>query len=356
MPGIRSGVRLRSRGAWRRDLRCAGLRTRDVNRRRFLVAALATPAALALDPVRALEASSGGAAVALATADLESHVVAVELATGRVVRRVRTAPFPRSVEASAFGQVLVGHVPTGVVTILEAASLAVRAELRGFREPRYTAMHPGEPLAYVTDSGLEQVVAIDLDRGTVVHRTPVPGPARHVSTNGMALWTALGSAAARIAVLDVSMPRRPRLVRVLDPPFPAHDVVLAPDGGHAWVTSGAQNALAVYRLAGGAPRVLATGAPPQHVAFSDSSAYVACGQDGTVQRRRLDGTPVRAVRVPHGSYNVTFGSSLETFGRPAVVTPSLNEGTIAVLSPAGDVRLVRKVTGSAHDACVAIAG
>lgn len=326
-----------------------------MNRRRFLATALSTTAALALDPVSALGEGSGGAALALATADLESHVVAVELATGRVVRRIRTAPFPRSVEASPFGQVVVGHVPTGVVTILDAASLTVRAVLRGFREPRYTAMHPGEPLAYVTDSGLEQVVAIDLDRAAVVHRTLVPGPARHVSTDGTTLWAALGSAAARIAVLDVREPRRPRLLRVLEPPFPAHDVVLAPDGGHAWVTSGSRNALAVYRLAGGAPRVLATGAPPQHVAFSGSRAYVACGQDGTVQRRRLDGTPVRAVRVPHGSYNVTFGSYLETFGNPAVVTPSLNEGTVAVLSPAGALRFVRKVTRSAHDACIAVA-
>ena len=166
----------------------------------------------------------------------------------------------------------------------------------------------------------------------------------------------LGSAADRIAVLDLSEPRRPRLARVFEPPFLAHDVVFAPDGGHVWVTSGARNALALYRIAGGAPRVLATGAPPQHVAFSDSRAYVACGRDGTVQRRRLDGSPVRTARVPHGSYNVTFGSSPPTFRSPVVVTPSLNEGTVAVLSPGGDVRFVRRVTRSAHDACIAVAG
>jgi sugar lactone lactonase YvrE len=319
-----------------------------MRRRELLTLALAA----GLDPTRALAAASGGVPVALVTADLESHVVAVELSTGRIVKRIRTAPGPRSVESSPFGQVVVAHIPAGVVTILDGATLSVRAVLRGFGEPRYTAMHPGEPIAYVTDSKLEQVVAIDLSRRAVVHRTRVPGPARHVSVDaGMALWTSLGSAAERIAVLSLADPRRPRLVRLITPPFRAHDVVFAPDGAHAWMTSGAQNALAIYRLAGGSPRVLATGAPPQHVAFSGSRAYVACGQSGTVQRRRLDGSPVRTTRVPHGSYNVTPAG----FVRSTVVTPSLNEGTVAVLAPDGEVRFVRRVTRSAHDACVVLA-
>jgi hypothetical protein len=65
---------------------------------------------------------------------------------------------------------------------------------------------------------------------------------------------------------------------------------------------------------------------------------------------------VGAAHVPHGSYNVTIGMFLPTFGRPAVVTPSLNEGTVAVLSPTGDLRYVRRVTRSAHDACIAVTG
>jgi hypothetical protein len=60
--------------------------------------------------------------------------------------------------------------------------------------------------------------------------------------------------------------------------------------------------------------------------------------------------------VPHGSYNVTFGAAEQTFGRPSVVTPSLNEGTIAVLEPGGAIRFVRHLTRSAHDACIALAG
>jgi DNA-binding beta-propeller fold protein YncE len=324
-----------------------------MNRRRFLIAALGTPAALAFAPARALGAGSGGVPVALATADLESHVVAVELSSGRVVKRIRTAPWPRSVETSPFGQVVVGHVPTGVVTILDAATLSVRAVLLGFGAPRYTAVHPAQALAYVTDSERREVVTVDLERARIVHRTSVPGPARHVSVDGgTRLWTSLGSAAERIAVLDLAEPRRPRLVRVIEPPFRSHDVVFAPDGAHVWVTSGASNALAVYPLAGGPPRVFAAAAPPQHVAFVGRQAFVASGRDGTVQRRRLDGGVVRVTRVPHGSYNVTPAGLVGS----TVVTPSLNEGTVAVLAPSGAVRFVRHVTRSAHDACVVEAG
>ena len=85
-------------------------------------------------------------------------------------------------------------------------------------------------------------------------------------------------------------------------------------------------------------------------------AFVASGRDGTLQRRRLDGSVVRVTRVPPGSYNVTCANGEAPFARTAVVTPSLNEGTVAVLVPGGDVRFVRRVTRSAHDACVAIAG
>ena len=328
-----------------------------MNRRSFLGTALAAPVALALEPVSSLGATTGGGVVALATADLESHVVALDITSGRVLKRIRTLEAPRSIESSPFGHVVVAHTPIGAVSILDAATLTVRAVVRGLGEPRYTAMHPAGKLAYVTDSGRHEVVTVDLDRSRIIHRTRVPGPARHVSVGaGTTLWTALGSSAARIAVLDLSDPRRPRLVRVFEPPFPAHDVVFAPDGGdRVWVTSGARNALALYRIHGGVPRVFATGAPPQHVAFSGSRVYVACGRDGTVQRRGLDGAPVGAARVPHGSYNVSFGS-FPAFARPALVTPSLNEGTVTVLSPGGEVRFVRRVTRSAHDACIALAG
>ena len=57
-----------------------------------------------------------------------------------------------------------------------------------------------------------------------------------------------------------------------------------------------------------------------------------------------------------GSYNVSLSDPDLTFGRRVGVTPSLDRGTVCLFTPAGEVRLVRRVARSAHDACVVEAG
>ena len=159
-------------------------------------------------------------------------------------------------------------------------------------------------------------------------------------------------------MVDVSDPRRPQLLRTVTPPFLVHDVVWAPSGGHIWVTSGDRKAVAIYARGGTEPlAILVAGAPPQHIAFSGSRAYVASGEDGTVRVHGLDGRAVGATSsVPMGSYNISFAGAAATFGRPVVVTPSLDRGTVCLLGPTAAVRIVRKVARSAHDACVVEAG
>jgi DNA-binding beta-propeller fold protein YncE len=188
---------------------------------------------------------------------------------------------------------------------------------------------------------------VDAERGKVLWRARVPGPARHVSVSpdGRTLWTVLGTAASHIAVLDTSDPRRPRLVGTTATPFAAHDVGFAPDGRAVWVTSGAEQRIAIYRGERRPARILAADAPPQHVTFAGQKAFVASGDDGTVRWHRLDGDFVREARVPVGSYNVTFGWS-------RLVTPSLAAGTASVLDRNGRVRAIEKVARAAHDACI----
>jgi DNA-binding beta-propeller fold protein YncE len=264
-----------------------------------------------------------------------------------VAKRIPTGPGPRSIESVHDSAAVVAHTEHGLVTVLDAATGEVRAELDGFGAPRYTAVHPRLPLAYVTDSEREEVVVLHTGRRSVLWRTAVPGPARHVgiAPDGRTIWTALGTTAARIAVLDASDPRRPRLVRTFKPPFLAHDVVFAPDGRAVWVTSGNQRRIALYARDRRVIREIAAGSPPQHVTFSREKAFVAAGDDGTLRRHRLDGQLVRGVRVPAGSYNVSFG-----WGR--IVTPSLRHGTLSLLDANGGVRGVHTIARAAHDACI----
>ncbi len=317
-----------------------------MDRRRFLIAAASGSVALATEPW-ALASRLGGTPVAYVTADLESHVAVVDLGTKRVVRRIRTGPGPRSIESVHDRLAVVGHSDHGVVTVLDVATSRIRAELDRFEAPRYAAVHPRRPLAYLTDSTAEELVVLDVEHGRVRGRTRVPGAARHVSISpdGSTVWTVLGNASPRIAVLDTSDPLRPKLVRTIAPPFLAHDVVFAPDGRTVWVTSGAERRLALYSRERRPRRIVGAGAPPQHVTFAEQKAFVASGDDGTVRRHRLDGGLVREARVPVGSYNVTFG-----WGR--VISPSLSSGTLSVLGRDGRVDAVRTVARAAHDACI----
>ena len=309
-----------------------------MDRRAFVVAS----ASLLLAP-RAL--ARAGTEVALVTADLEARLVAVELATGRVLEHVPTLPKPRSIEAVGHTAV-VAHSELGAVSLVHAPSLRVAHVLRGFGEPRYTAGHPDGRHAYVSDAKRGEVVALDVLRGQVLARTRVGPLARHITIDpsGRTLWVSLGSKAREIAVVDVSHRARPRLIRRFQPPFLAHDVGWAPDTGYVWVSSGDRNELAIYR--GG--RLLARvpgDEPPQHVTFRGPRVYVASGESGTLRVHELGGRQLRVSAVPDDSYNVQ-----QALGW--VVTPGLGRGSLCILDARGRVLRTETVARSSHDACI----
>jgi DNA-binding beta-propeller fold protein YncE len=312
-----------------------------MDRRQFLVA---TAPLLLARPVLAWAAREP---IAVVSADLEAHVVEVGLARGRVLRRLRTAEGPRSVQACTGGTVLVGHASEGVVSVLEGRPLRVRRVLRGFSQPRYAACARGARHAFVTDSGHGEVAVVDLERARVVRRVGVGDGARHLTLDpaGRRLWIALGSSASRIVVVDVADPLRPRVVRRVAPPFLVHDVAFSPSGRRVWVTAGRVERLAVYAAGGRAPlRLLGADAAPQHVAFGAGLAYVASGEGRSVRVHALsDGRLLRTARVPYGSYNVQPRA-----GR--VLTPSLSAGTLTILDRAGRVVREVEVARNAHDA------
>lgn len=296
-----------------------------------------------------LPARSAVGPLALVTADTESHVAVVSLARRRVVQRLATIRGPRSIQSGPGGRAVVGHSDAGAISLLEGRPLRVRRVLRGFGAPRYTAIAPGGRLAYVSDGGLGELAVVDLIAGRVRRRVEVGDGARHLTLapDGRTLWVALGSSAAAIAVVDVRRPAHPRVVARVRPSFLAHDVGFSPSGRRVWVTAGREQRIVVYSAASRVPlRALAADEAPQHVSFGRDVAYVASGDSGTVRVHRLsDGAVRRRTRVPRGSYNVQRTGS-------RVLTPSLGNGALTVLSLQGRVLAEPHVAAAAHDACI----
>jgi hypothetical protein len=300
-----------------------------MNRRDFLLSLVAAPAVLAHEPL------------AYVTADTEAQVVLVGMTSGHVYRRIPTAPSPFSIERVG-RHAVVAHTVTGKVTVLE------RHEMEGFAEPRYTAGAPDGRHAFVSDSGDARLVTIDVLRGVIVGHVRLSQWPRHVSLarDGRTLWVSLGTAADRIAVVDVADPRRPVHAATIKPPFLAHDVGFAPDGRRAWLSSGDRNQLAVFDAGGG--RLLARpygDSPPQHVTFAGRLVYVTSGWSGTLRVHRVDGRPLARTVVPVGSYNVQ-----QTAGW--VVTPALGRGYLTVCDERGRIRRSERIARSSHDACI----
>ena len=312
-----------------------------MDRRRFLLAAAAAPFALREIP-GALGAAVGSAA--LVTADNESSVLVVDLATGRIRSRIETRPSPFSIErAGAYA--VVAHTVLGEVSILGGSPLGVR-HVVPVAEPRYTADARDGRHAFVSDAGGIAVHTLDLERGRVAASLKLKQWPRHLSLSPdrRTLWVGLGTASEQIAVVDVTDPLRPRLERYLRPGFLMHDVGFAPTGGRIWVTGGATKQIAVREQ--GVFRFLPADAAPQHVTFLAGRVFVSSGASGTLRVYTEDGRLLRTARIPPGSFNVQYAA-----GR--VLTPSLEEGTLTVVSAQGRVLETSRVSTSCHDACLA---
>lgn len=314
-----------------------------MNRREFVVAATA----LAIAPEALARSLKGGPPSALVTADLESHVAVVPLGGETPVAIVPTLRGPRSIERVGTAAV-VAHTTQGAISILRPGIAGVRAVVEGFEKPRYTASSSEGRFAFVTDSGSSELVVVDVMRAQVVARLKVGGPARHISVDRERLWTALGTKASRIAVVDVRDPLRPELLGRIRAPFLVHDVGFVPGSDLIWVTSGDRREVALFNArTGRAVRRLRAGAPPQHVAFTGRLAFVTSGDDGTLHTHDArTGRRLRAARIPVGSYNVAEGLGF-------VFMPSLSQGTLCVADGRGHIRRSFRVARSSHDACLA---
>ena len=308
----------------------------------LLLAVLAVPASSA--------APLGGEAVALVTAETQNQLLAVDLSTGRVIRRMRMPADPQNVETTRTGDAgAVVSTGAGAVTLLALPRLRVRRTLRGFHSPHIAAFSPDGRFLYVTDDATGELVVVGVRRARVLSRLYV-GPGAHhiaVSPDGRRLWIALGERARHIMVVDTRGGRARLHPAVPDPRGLAHDLAFTPGGKRVWVTYDDRSRIAVFdgrtfrRL-----YTLPAGPPPQHVAFG-RYAYVTSGNEGRLRIFSLGGRLLGVARTPAGSFNLGLGGG-------TVLTPSLTSGTLTELHTSGRRIWTKRVASAARDAAFAV--
>lgn len=290
--------------------------------------------------------AGGGPIIALVTAETTNQLVAVDLPSGRIVKRLRMPDDPQNV-AVCGGTAAVVSVRAGAVTLVDASTLRIRRVLHGFASPHIPACSPDGRYIYVTDDARGQLAVI---RGRVLRKVFVGFGAHHMAVSHFQprAWIALGERARSIAVVDTSDPARPRLIGHVDPHGLAHDVAFGPGGWRVWVTYDTGPRVRIFDAATQRPlKALYGGAPPQHIAFDNvGHADVTSGDEGTLRIFSLrTARPIRTVHLPSGSFNVvTFGGF--------VVTSSLTNGTLTDALDSGRVVLSKRVAPATRDVAI----
>jgi DNA-binding beta-propeller fold protein YncE len=296
-------------------------------------------------------APGGGITVALVTAERQNQLLAVDLASGKVLRRVSLPADPENVIGGKGTTTVVVSPTAGAVTLLDWRSLRTIRVFRGFTSPHIAAFHPSGEWAFVTDDSTGELSTIELAGPRMVSRIFVGKGAHHeaASPDGRRLWIALGEEATRIAIVAVSRPGKPRLLRRFNPGFVVHDLAFAPDGRRVWVTSAdGEDVHVLNARTGREVFAVRVGAPPQHVVFSRARdvAYATSGYG----RRLLAIDPARGhvlarAKTPYGSFNVSALGGV-------VSTTSLLNGTVSEFD--GHLRRMRAVKAATAARSVAL--
>ena len=294
---------------------------------------------------------TGGNVVALVTAEQQNQLIAVELPSGKILRRVALARGPENV-AVWRTKVVVASPASGAVTLLDGHGpyLGPIKVFRGFEAPHIVATSSRRGLAYVTDDPRGELSVIGLGSRRLIARIRVGVGAHHmsISPDGHHMWIALGERATSIAVVDLSPATRPRLLRRFSPGFAAHDLTFSPDGRRVWVTSASEDSVHVLNARTGREAfAVRVGSGPQHVAFAhpNGSAFVTSGYSSRIVKvDPASGRILARARTPYGSFNLSSMGDL-------VTTTSLLNGTVTEF----DVNLRRLLTVKAADSARGIA-
>jgi DNA-binding beta-propeller fold protein YncE len=285
--------------------------------------------------------------VALVAAESEDHLVALDLPSGRVIRRLSLPAGPQYVAAEN-GATVATSPPAGAVTVIEGDH---REVLHGFGSPHLVAIAPDGQHAYVTDDERGTLDVIRLFRIRVMSTTKVGFGAHHMasSPDERRLWVALGESARSIVIVDTSDIDRPRVVSSFDPGFLAHDLSFSPDGRQVWITSAVGDDVSVFDAA--SHRLLfrvPVGPPPQHVAFGGGFALLTSGYGSAIEKvDPATGHVVARAHTPYGSFELDAAHGY-------VATASLLNGEVAIFTPGLKLLHVRKVAAATRDLTIAL--
>ena len=291
---------------------------------------------------------------ALVTAESENRLLAVELPSGRVVRRVTLPPDPEDLATSGNGGVvIVVSSRAGKVTVLDRDTLRPIKTFGGFEQPHIAAISPDAQYAYITDDARGTLTVIRFSDMKETSTIAVGPGAHHLafSPDAQRVWVALGEDARTIAILTTVVatpprpssvvidPGHPRVIGHFSPGFPAHDLSFSPDGRQVWISSAAGSDVTAFDARN--RRVLfrvPVGPPPQHLTFAGRYAYLTSGYGSRIEKvAATTGRVLTRTSAPYGSFELAAADGY-------VATASLLRGTLAIYTPSLKLIHVVKLT------------
>jgi DNA-binding beta-propeller fold protein YncE len=273
-----------------------------------LRALIAASLALALCAGGASARTVGGTPVAFVSVERASQLVGVDLTTGRVAARIRVPTGPHNVTSYSARFVLVTSPPAGAVTVVDAFTRRVVKIWRGFGYP-----HDVEVVgrfAYVTDEARGQLAVLDLRLRRLVAKVAVGSRPHDVAVGDFA-WVTQGPRDESLTGVDLSNPRRPRVIGRFDARGPAHDITRQPDSENVYVTYWSSGAVAGLDL--GRQRLLwrrSVGSLIHHVVFdyyNGQRLWVTDHEAGDLLAlASRTGRLIRRLRGCSGAHHVAF--------------------------------------------------
>jgi DNA-binding beta-propeller fold protein YncE len=311
---------------------------------------------LALGAGSAPARDSGGTTVAFVAVEKMSQLVAVDLTTKRIVRRIPVPKGPTTVDATGDARyLLVTSPPARSVTLVDSFTSRVVKRFAGFGRPLDVAVEGKH--AFVTDARWNFLVIIDLDLRLCCARFVVPRRPQSIAVGDVALITH-SPPNPYLTVVELGAPGplrpgwRPRLA--VPAVRGANDITEQPDSAYAYVTGRRSGGVAGIDWGrGGIPRWWRkVGVLVEHVAFdyfhgrrvwaSDSARGEVLALSSETGRvlRRLRGCP--------GAGPIAFG------GGAWIAATCRDANALAVWNTRTWKRTLVRVGGRPHGVAVAV--